>query len=93
MDWIITQLFLSETGIHEVYIHNKNHKVKCDCNGFITRGVCKHSKFVMTRLNNNGGVYPVEISNKADPIYVAEAANDPTAFREMLLKYGKIEAI
>lgn len=93
LDWMITQLFLSETGVHEVYVHHKSHKLRCDCDGFLTRGLCKHSKFVQTRMNKNGGVYPVEVSNRADSDKVAMASEDPEAFRDLLVKYGKIEAI
>lgn len=93
MDWMITQLFLSETGIHEVHVHHKSHKLRCDCAGFITRGTCKHTQFVQTRMNKNGGIYPVEISSRADPAKIELASEDPESFREILLQYGKIEAI
>jgi len=93
VDWIITQLFLSESGIHEVYVNSKNHKIRCDCDGYNVRGTCKHTKFVQTRMTINGGMYPVEVSNKVSMDIVAAASNDPAAFREIILKYGKIEAI
>jgi hypothetical protein len=44
-------------------------------------------------MNKNGGVYPVEVSNRADSDKVAMASEDPEAFRDLLVKYGKIEAI
>jgi hypothetical protein len=44
-------------------------------------------------MNNNGGVYPVEISNKVSRFETTNALEDPIAFREILLKYGKIEVL
>ena len=93
MGWMITQLFLSDTGVHEVDVHHSSHKLRCNCLGFDTRGNCKHTRFVKERMNKNGGIYPVEISSKVDRDTSIAASEDPEAFRELLLKYGKIVAL
>jgi len=93
MNWIITQIFLSDTGVHEVYVHHSSHKLRCDCSGFSARNTCKHAKFVQSRMNDNGGVYPVQIDNSADKEASLASTDDPKAFRELLLNFGKIEAL
>lgn len=92
-EWQITQLFLSDTGVHEVYINLDNKKLKCNCEGFLERKNCKHARFVTLRMKENNGIYPVEISNRASRADSAFASLDPKMFRDFLLKYGKIEII
>lgn len=93
MTWQITQLFLSETGVHEVYVHMDSKKLKCNCEGFIARSNCKHARFVADRIKSNHGTYPVEVSNKAPHSEGAMASLDPELFRDFLIKYGKIQVI
>ena len=91
--WQVTQLFLSDSGPQEVWININNKKLRCTCEGFTTRSMCKHTRFVSERMKNNAGVYPVEISNKAPEPEATLASLDPILFRDFLLKYGKIEVI
>jgi hypothetical protein len=91
--WQITQLFLSDTGIHEVYVNLDNKKLRCNCTGFVTRSGCKHTRYVGEKMNNNGGIYPVEVSNRATSAETALASLSPEIFRDFLLKYGKIEVL
>jgi len=93
MSWMITQIFLSETGVHEVHVHHSSHKLRCNCVGYQTRNTCKHTRFVKDRMNKNGGVYPVEISSKIDRERSLLASEDPVEFRELLVNYGKIVAL
>ena len=93
MGWMITQIFLSETGVHEVDVHHSSHKLRCNCAGFETRNTCKHTRFVKTRMDANDGVYPVEISSKVDRDQSIMASEDPVAFRDLLVNYGKIEIV
>lgn len=92
-DWQITQLFISETGVHEVYVNLDSKKLKCNCDGFSSRSACKHTRFVSQRMKDNNGVYPVQVSNKASESESSLASLDPKMFRDFLLKYGKIEAL
>jgi len=91
--WQVTQLFLSDSGPHEVWINVDNKKLRCNCEGFNTRSMCKHTRYVSERMKNNFGVYPVEISTKAPPLAAEMASLDPIMFRNFLLKYGKIEVL
>lgn len=92
-EWQIAQLFLSETGVHEVDINLETRKLRCNCSGYSTRAMCKHSRFVQERMKTNGGVYPVEVSNKASTSDSTFASLDPKLFRDFLIKYGKIQVL
>jgi len=91
--WQATQLFLSETGVHEVEMNVSSLKLRCDCKGYGSRNSCKHVRFVKTRMDDNDGIYPTEISNKASKLDAAIASKDPKAFRQLLIDYGKIEVL
>ena len=93
MTWQTTQLFLSENGVHEVEINMSSHDLRCTCPGFGGRKACKHTRFVKQRMNENGGVYPTEISTRASKIDALMASQDPVAFRQLLINYGKIEVV
>lgn len=91
--WQATQLFLSDTGVHEVEVNVSSSKLRCNCNGYGSRSSCKHVRFVRSRMDDNGGIYPTEISNKASKLDAAVASKDPNAFRQLLINYGKIEVL
>jgi len=93
MSWMITQMFLSDTGVHEVHVNQNTHKLRCNCPGYSTRTNCKHTRFVKDKMEKNNGIYPVEISNKVDRYESHLASEDPVAFRELLVNYGKIVAL
>ena len=44
--WQVTQLFLSDSGPHEVWINIDNKKLRCNCEGFNSRSMCKHTRYV-----------------------------------------------
>ena len=92
-DWQITQVFLSETGVHEVYINLNNQKLRCNCDGYGIRSICKHTRFVKMRMDKNKGIYPVEVSDKVSHTESAMASLDPKIFRDFLIKYGRIEVV
>jgi hypothetical protein len=95
-EYRLLQVFLSTSstnpgpGIFEVY-GDEEQNLKCSCPGFNVKGTCKHTKYVNLRIDENDGVYPVEISTKASVAEAELAKNDPDKFREFLIKYGKIE--
>lgn len=93
MTWQTTQLFLSGDGVHEVSINTTSHKLKCTCTGFESRNSCKHLRFVKQRMDENGGIYPTEISTRASQIDTIVASQDPVLFRDLLINFGKIEVI
>jgi len=92
-NWQVTQLFLSETGVHEVELNTGSLKLRCNCTGYGNRSSCKHVRFVRERMDKNGGIYPTQISSRASKLEATVASSDPSAFRQLLIEYGKIEVV
>jgi hypothetical protein len=44
-------------------------------------------------MDKNGGIYPTQISNRASKLEATVASSDPSAFRKLLIEYGKIEVV
>ena len=91
----LIQLFLSQTntpgpGIYEVSADDEG-VLYCTCPGFKGRKTCKHTKYVKAKTDNNNGTYPLEISNRATEEEADKARVSNEAFREFIIKYGKIE--
>ena len=91
----LLQLFLSPTmspgpGIYEVSL-TPEHNFLCTCPGYKGRSTCKHTKLVEARVSNNRGTYPLELSTKATKEEADRAKDSPEAFRDFVIKYGKIE--
>lgn len=91
-NWQVSQLFLSDTGVHEVEIETKSLKIRCNCEGFNLRLACKHTRFVKERISTNGG-YSTYVSTRASVEEAQLATKSPEAFRKLLITYGKIEVI
>jgi hypothetical protein len=91
--WQVSQIFLSDTGVHEVSINMKTSRVRCNCPGYVARANCKHVRIVNQRMEKNGGVYPIEVSSRASRADTSMARRDPEMFRTFLAKYGRIEVV
>jgi hypothetical protein len=94
-DTKLIQVFLSQTqtpgpGIYEVSV-DSDEVLYCTCPGYRGRGTCKHTKFVNSRIKSNNGNYPLEISSKATMEEAEKARESNDAFREFIIKFGKIE--
>ena len=94
-DTRLIQLFLSPSmspgpSIYEVSMEPDTSFV-CTCAGYKGRSTCKHIKFVEARVKNNNGNYPLELSSRATKEDADKAKVSPEAFREFVIKYGKIE--
>ena len=92
----LLQVFLSKTqtpgpGIYEVSIDDNDETLYCTCPKFNERSVCKHTKFVSNRIENNNGHYPLEILSKATEEEADLAKKSKLAYRSFIIKYGKIE--
>jgi hypothetical protein len=91
----LVQVFLSQNktpgpGVYEVSVDDDT-KLYCNCPGFSSRGICKHTRFVKSRIENNNGTYPLEISSKATQDDADNARHSNQAFREFVIKFGRIE--
>lgn len=93
----LVQVFLSQNktpgpGVYEVSVDVDNdQKLYCNCPGYQGRATCKHVRFVKNRIEHNGGNYPLEISSKATQEDADKARDSNRAFREFVIKFGRIE--
>lgn len=84
--WKTVQFFLSNDEVCEVQISH-DRDLRCTCKGYIGRKNCRHINWCKSQLKN--GEYPIEITNDIPPSLLEEAKTNPTAFRNIVLKYGR----
>jgi hypothetical protein len=91
----LIQVFLSQNATPSPAIYEVSStidgKLICTCPGYSGRGSCKHARFVTARIKTNGGTYPLEISKKATKEEADRAQESTDAFRDFIIKFGKIE--
>ncbi|CAB4174440.1 hypothetical protein UFOVP965_43 [uncultured Caudovirales phage] len=93
----LIQVFLSQSqtpgpGIFEVCADYEDvERLDCTCPGFKSRKTCKHTSFVQARIDSNSGTYPLEISSRATPEDALKARESNEAFRDFVIRFGKIE--
>ena len=94
IDWRTVQLFLGNEGVSEVQIDAENStKVRCSCSAFSKAARCKHARFVKTQIGNNDGHYSIQVPLDISDEYAITAMSSADAFREFIIKYGKVEVI
>ena len=94
IDWRTVQLFLGDEGVSEVQIDSENStKVRCSCNAFSKSARCKHARFVKNQIGNNDGHYSIHVPLDISDEYAFTAMSSADAFREFIIKYGKVEVI
>jgi hypothetical protein len=91
----LVQIFLSQgtspgIGVYEVSLTSDKDFV-CTCPGYTSRGVCMHTRFVLKKVKQNDGTYPLNISTNCTDEDADKAMESPEAFREFIIKFGKIE--
>lgn len=91
----LVQIFLSQgtspgPGIYEVSLTTEKDFI-CTCPGFVSRSTCMHTKFVIKKVKQNGGAYPMKISDRCTDADADKAMESPEAFREFVIKFGEIE--
>lgn len=94
-DTKLVQIFLGGAGtpgpgIFEVSL-TKDKDFICTCPGYAGRGTCKHTKFVASRVKQNKGTYPLEISTRVTDADADKAQESSEEFRKFIIKFGKIE--
>lgn len=94
-DWRTIQLFLStrQPAIFEVEINLESSRARCNCPTFKGRKACRHSKFVLARMDSNDGHYPLMIHETAAAEDITDIMSSPESFREFVVKYGKVEVL
>lgn len=93
----LVQLFLTDNqipgpSVYEVGV-NYSGKAICTCPSFKGRNSCKHSKFVQTRLDVNGGLYHMELTSKPTVEDAEKAKRSERDNRDFIIKFGKIEVV
>jgi hypothetical protein len=92
-NWRTVQLFLSSSGVFEVEVDTDTRSIRCNCPNFEKRRTCAHEKFVDDSAKKNDGIYPVKISPKATEEEIIDAEESSEAFRNFIVKHGKVEVI
>lgn len=93
-DWRTVQLFLNEQGVAEVEVDSLNAKnVKCTCPTDKAVSRCAHVKYVKKNMQENDGHYTVSIPVEIEEEEALEAVASSAAFREFIIKYGKVEVL
>jgi hypothetical protein len=96
IDWRTIQFFLDEEDfrIAEVSVDAQDSKkIKCDCSRFMRTARCKHTKFVQDKLSTSGGVFNLKLPSEVTDEEAVDALHDTELFRELVLRYGKIEIL
>ncbi len=93
-DWRTVQLFLEAYGIAEVEVDSKNTKlIRCTCPSYTSVRGCAHSKYVKKNMQENDGHYTVSIPVEVDDEDAIAATSSAEAFRNFIIKYGRVEVI
>jgi hypothetical protein len=93
-DWRTIQLFLTDDGVCEVEAdHNSPYVLQCSCRASKKFNKCAHIKHVRAHMETNDGHYTVQITANIDPLEAAVAIEDAKAFRDFIIKYGKVEVL
>lgn len=96
IEWRTIQVFLDneDLSISEVSVDALNSsKMKCNCPKFPKTGRCKHTKFVKERMQKTGGVFNLTIPEDVADEEAMDALTDTDLFRDLVLKYGKVEVL
>lgn len=90
-DWRTVQLFLEPYGVVEVEVDSLSPKnIRCTCSASKS---CGHIKFVKKNMQENDGHYTVSIPVEVDDEDAIAATSSAEAFRDFIIKYGKVEVI
>lgn len=96
--WRVIQVFLPASikvgSIAETEWEPTTKELRCTCAVFKKSGkTCKHTRFVMGRITSNNGVYQLTVDEGVTDADKEQAEKSPAAFREFVLKHGKVEVL
>ena len=86
--WRTVQFFVTSSGVFEVETDGAGG-YRCSC----ARTNCKHMRHCLRVAEENGGTYPVRVSHRATDKEIERAAKSPRRFRDLVLKYARVEVM
>jgi len=92
----LLQVFISHKsdnpgpGIFEVST-DPERNLTCTCPGFLSKSTCKHTELVDIKIEQSGGVYPFDFSEKVTADELKKAMESEDAFRELVIMHAKVE--
>jgi hypothetical protein len=92
----LLQVFISHRsdnpgpGIFEVST-DPERNLTCTCPGFASKSNCKHTELVDRKIEQSGGVYPFDFSEKVTADELKRAMESEEAFRELVIMHAKVE--
>ncbi len=87
-EWRTVQFFLTQNGVFEVETDSAG-KYRCSCG----KEMCSHCRFVQKKAQDNGGNYPVRVSTRASDREIQRAQKNPRKFRDLVVKYARVEVL
>jgi len=93
--WRTIKVFISShaAGVFEVEVDTDTKDVRCNCPVWRKTASCKHTNFVNGKMRLNRGHYAIRVPESVPEDLVEEAIGDPKAFRELIIKYNKVEVL
>ena len=91
-DHRLIQVFVSENGVFEVYIHVELKAFACTCPGYQARCSCKHQRHVRERYEAEQGCYPARLRKGAKPKDTLRL-DDNEAWREWIIDNALVEVL
>jgi hypothetical protein len=94
-DWRTVQLFLSprHPAIYEVELDLDNADARCSCPTYRARSKCRHTTAVQSRMQDSNGQYPIMFQHNVTDEAISDCLDDPVAFRDYVVRFGKVEVL
>jgi hypothetical protein len=97
-DWRTIQVFLSprHPAVYEVELNIVSGEPRCSCPTYRAKDECRHVKAIRDRMAESGGQYPIVLNERAEVgqmLFSETVVRDPEKFRDMVLRFGKVEVL
>jgi hypothetical protein len=93
-EWRTVQFFIGEEGVSEVEVDTDDTRIaRCTCKVFTSTKRCKHSSWVLEKISSNNGNFAVQVPDYVPDELAFDVMDDVEAWRDFVIKYGKIEVI
>jgi hypothetical protein len=93
--WRTIQLFISAqaAGVFEVEVDTDTKNTRCNCPVWRKSKTCKHTSFVKEKMRTNRGHYSILVPDEVSEEVALNAHDDPSKFRDFIVKYAKVEVL